>query len=226
MRIPLCSGEEAIPAKKTKTLISAAQISQISQTEVEQVGHTSNHKELLVKLTIHSWLLVSSPSKDGDQLSHVYYDEGPSAGGRTGSQSSSKSSSKTYIQVPHPNGGQGGSRTPAVPVTSQTREGTNTHTSQVSSCHQVTERNSRCVKASTFVLSVCPFRPAAGPDILPPWKQGGYVTESTHTIITSVMSSSITQRGQEQQVAHHTCWMRIPETPSTPERDLITALNH
>lgn len=130
MLTPLCSGEEAIPAKKTKTLISAAQVSH--QTEVEQVGHTSNHKDLLVKLIIHSWLLVSSPSKDGDQLSHFYYDEGPSGGGRTGSQSSSKSSSKTYMQVSHPNGGQGGSRTPAVPIPSQTREGTNTHPGQVS----------------------------------------------------------------------------------------------
>lgn len=203
MLMLLCSGEEAIPAKKTKTLISAAKVSQTARTEVEQVGHTSNHKDLLVKLIIHCWLLVSSPSKDGDQLSHFYYDEVPNGGGRTSSQSSSKSSSKTYLQVPHPNGGQGGSRTPAVPVTSQTREGTNTHTSQVSSCHQVTESNFRSVKGSTFLLSVCPFRPAAGPDILPPWKQGGYMTESTHTRITSVMSSSITQRGQEQQVPHH-----------------------
>lgn len=35
---PVCSGEETIPAKKTKTLVS-----QMHQTEVEQVGHTSNH---------------------------------------------------------------------------------------------------------------------------------------------------------------------------------------
>lgn len=129
---PLCSGEEAIPAKKTKTLISAAQISQISQAEVEQVGHASNHEDLLVTLIIHSWLLVSSPSKDGDQLSDFYYDEGPSGGGRTGSQSCSTSSSKTHIQVPHPDGGQGGGRAPAVPVTSPTREGPHPHTSQVS----------------------------------------------------------------------------------------------
>lgn len=50
MLIPMCSGEEAIPAKKTKTLISAAHVSQTHQTEVEQVGHTSNHKDFLVKL--------------------------------------------------------------------------------------------------------------------------------------------------------------------------------
>lgn len=210
MLIALCSGEEAIPAKKTKTLISAAQVFQTAQTEVEQVGHASNHEDLLVKLVIHSWLLVSSPSQDGDQLSHFDYDEGPSGGDRTGSQSSPKSSSKTYIQVPHPNGGQGGSRTPAVPVTSQTREGTNPHTSQVSGCHQVTGSNFGSVKGSTVVLSVCPFRPAAGPDILPPWKQGGYMTEYTHTSITSVMSSSLTQGGQEQQVPHD------------PERDITS----
>lgn len=36
---PTCSGEEAIPAKKTKTLISGAQISQTHHTEMEQVGH-------------------------------------------------------------------------------------------------------------------------------------------------------------------------------------------
>lgn len=33
---PVCSGEETIPAKKTKTLVS-----QMHQAEVEQVGHTS-----------------------------------------------------------------------------------------------------------------------------------------------------------------------------------------
>lgn len=135
MVIPVSSGEEAIPAKKTKTLISAAQVSQTYQTEAEQVGHTSNHQEVFVKLRIHCWLLVSSPSEDGDQLPHVYHDEGPSGGGRTGSQNSSKNSSETYIQVSHPTRGQGGSRAPAVTVTSQTREGTNPHTSQVSSSH-------------------------------------------------------------------------------------------
>lgn len=41
-----------------------------------------------------------------------------------------------------------------------------------------------------------------GADVLPPWKQGDVVSESTYTSktsVTSVSSSSITQLGQEQR---------------------------
>lgn len=34
----VCSGEEAVPAKKTKTVIVASDISQTRQTRVEKVG--------------------------------------------------------------------------------------------------------------------------------------------------------------------------------------------
>lgn len=34
----VCSGEEAVPAKKTKTVISASEISQTRQTRLEKVG--------------------------------------------------------------------------------------------------------------------------------------------------------------------------------------------
>lgn len=34
----VCSGEEAVPAKKTKTVISASDISQTRQMRVEKVG--------------------------------------------------------------------------------------------------------------------------------------------------------------------------------------------
>lgn len=123
---PACSGEEPIPAKKTKTLVS-----QMHQTEVEQVGHTSKHSRAPVKALVAGQLLVSSLSEDGDQLPHRHHDEGPSGGGRTGSQSTPTSFSQTNFQVPHPAGGQGGSRTPAVAVASQTREGPHAHNSQV-----------------------------------------------------------------------------------------------
>lgn len=62
MLIPICSGEEAIPAKKTKTLISAAHVSQTHQTEVDQVGHTSNHRFLWIirfSCKTHSSLLAA-----------------------------------------------------------------------------------------------------------------------------------------------------------------------
>lgn len=36
--VVVCSGEEAVPAKKTKTVISASEISQTRQTRVEKVG--------------------------------------------------------------------------------------------------------------------------------------------------------------------------------------------
>lgn len=41
-----------------------------------------------------------------------------------------------------------------------------------------------------------------GADVLPPWKQGDVVSETTYTSktsVTSVSSSSITQLGQEQR---------------------------
>lgn len=172
------------------------------QSEVEQVGPTSNIPQLLVKALADREPLVSPPSEDGVQLPCLHHDEGPSGGGGTGSQSAPKSSSQAYFHVPHPAGGQGGGRTPAVSVTSQTREGTNAHTSQVSRAQRGTGA------PGTAPLSLCssPFRLASGPDILPPWKQGGHVTESTHTSITSIASvissssSSSIQLGQKQQV--------------------------
>jgi hypothetical protein len=37
LNLSLCSGEEAVPAKKTKTVISTSQMSQSRQTRVEKV---------------------------------------------------------------------------------------------------------------------------------------------------------------------------------------------
>lgn len=88
----LCSGEEAVPAKKTKTVISTSEISQTRQTRVEKVGKTSetsimclNLSVFIVILPLHSPHRLSSPcalpSEDGGQLPGHRHD-GDAGGGR------------------------------------------------------------------------------------------------------------------------------------------------
>lgn len=54
----------------------------------------------------------------------------------------------------------------------------------------------------TLSFPLCLLRPAAaGSDVLPPWKQGELVSESSYTSRTSV-SSSVTQLAAEQRWEH------------------------
>ncbi len=56
----MCSGEEAVPAKKTKTVISTSEISQTRQTRVEKVQNTSEAVSCQMEFRLDLILIMSS----------------------------------------------------------------------------------------------------------------------------------------------------------------------
>nr|XP_046259560.1 titin-like isoform X2 [Scatophagus argus] len=173
----LVQGEEAIPAKKTKTtMISTSEISQTHQTRAERRMEATFQASTMMEMQVEGAELTQ-------QLAH-----------------------KTPPRVPP----KPTSKSPTQPsLVAKVTGGRQQSPSPVRHVKAPTPTPVRPA-SPTSRLSVSPIRPvkspvtarrqvAAGTDILPPWKQGDYVAETSYTSMTSMSSSTITQLGQEQR---------------------------
>nr|XP_023657555.1 titin-like isoform X5 [Paramormyrops kingsleyae] len=172
--------EEAIPAKKSKTVISTAQISQTRQTRVEKRAEARYQATATTMMEVH-------------------VDEGAIA-------------QQLLHKAP-----------PSVPPKPTSKSPTSSLVSKVAGARQQSPSPVRHVKAPTPTpvrsvspstrLSVSPIRPVKSPlmtrkqitpgsDVLPPWKQGDYVAESSYTSMiasASRVQTSTTQVQMEQR---------------------------
>ncbi|CAL8265763.1 unnamed protein product [Lota lota] len=176
----LVQGEEAVPAKKTKTVISTSQMSQSRQTRVEKRAGASFQTTTMMEMQVEGggmtqYLAHKTPprvppkptSKSPTPPSLV----ARVAGGRQQSPSPVR-----HVKAPTP--------TPGRPISPSSR------------------------------LSVSPIRPvkspllttrkqlASGADVLPPWKQGGYMSEASYTSMTSSSTQLHTSSTQMQMEQH------------------------
>ncbi|XP_078142269.1 titin-like [Centroberyx gerrardi] len=174
----LVQGEEAVPAKKTKTVVSTSQMSQTRQTRVEKRMEASFQASAMMEMQVEGGVMIQ-------QLAH-----------------------KTPPRVPP----KPTSKSPTPPsLVAKVAGGRQQSPSPVRHVKAPTPTPVRPA-SPTSRLSVSPIRPvkspltthkhvAAGADVLPPWKQAGYVSEASYTSMTSAaaqMQTSATQLTMEQ----------------------------
>ncbi|KAK0143524.1 Titin [Merluccius polli] len=161
----LVQGEEAVPAKKTKTVISTSQMSQSRQTRVEKRAEASFQTSTMMEMQIEGGVMTQ-------HLAH-----------------------KTPPRVPP----KPTSKSPTPPSL----------VARVAGGRQQSPSPVRHVKAPTPT----PVRPvksplttrkqlASGADVLPPWKQGGYMAEASYTSMTSTSTQIRTSSTQMQMEQH------------------------
>ncbi|XP_049450272.1 titin-like [Epinephelus fuscoguttatus] len=166
----LVQGEEAVPAKKTKTVISTSQISQTRQTRVEKRMEASFQATAMMEMQVEGAELTQLAHKTPPRVPPKPTSKSPTQPSLVAKVTAGRQQSPSpvrHVKAPTP--------TPVRPASPTSR------------------------------LSVSPIRPvkspittrkqvAVGADVLPPWKQGDYVSEASYTSMTT-----ITQRGQEQR---------------------------
>ncbi|KAL7882204.1 hypothetical protein AOLI_G00090530 [Acnodon oligacanthus] len=165
--------EEAVPAKKTKTVISTSQISQIRQTR-EEKRMEAHFEATAMKMQVEGGVVIQ-------QLAH-----------------------KTPPRVPP-------KPTSKSPPSLLTKVSATRHQSPSPVRHvkAPTPTPVRAVSPSTR-LSVSPIRPVKSPvltrkqvtttaEVLPPWKQAGYVSESSYAASMAAQVQTSTQIRMEQR---------------------------
>ncbi|KAM4608731.1 titin-like [Polymixia lowei] len=158
----LVQGEEAVPAKKTKTVVSASQISQTRQTRVEKRVEASFQATAMMEMQVEGGVVTQ----------HLAHKTPPRVPPKPTSKSPTPPSLVTKVA-----GGRQQSPSPVRHVKAPTPTPVRP-------------------ASPTSRLSVSPIRPvkspistrkqvSAGADVLPPWKQGGYVAEASYTSMTA-----------------------------------------
>ncbi|KAL2081285.1 hypothetical protein ACEWY4_023138 [Coilia grayii] len=169
--------EEAVPAKKTKTIISSSQISQTRQTRVEK--RIEGRLESSTAMMIEGGVVM-------EQLAHKTPPRVPPKPTSKSPPSATGKVSATRHQSPSP------VRPVKAPAPAPVR-----------------------AVSPASRLSVSPIRPVKSPvmtrkqviqttEVLPPWKQAGYVSESAYTSVTGGarhIQTSVTQRSWESSVS-------------------------
>ncbi|TMS06108.1 Titin [Larimichthys crocea] len=171
------AGEEAVPAKKTKTVISTSQISQTRQTRVEKRMEAGFQAGAMMEMHMEGGELTQ-------QLAH-----------KTPPRVPPKPASKSPTQpslVAKVAGGRQQSPSPVRHVKAPTP----TPVRPASPTSRISVSSIRPVKSPITARK----QVAVGADVLPPWKQGDYVVaEGGYTTMTTMTCRTITQLGQEQR---------------------------
>ncbi|CAB1418960.1 unnamed protein product [Pleuronectes platessa] len=169
----LVQGEEAVPAKKTKTVISTSQISQTRQTRVEQRMEASFQATAMMEI-----------QGEAGEVTHQLAHKTPP---RVPPKPMSKSPTQSSL-VAKVTGGRQQSPSPVRHVKAPTP----TPVRPASPTSRLSVSPIRPVKSPISTRR----QGAAGADVLPPWKQGDYVAEASFASMTS--TTTITHLGQEQ----------------------------
>ncbi|XP_059930646.1 titin-like isoform X2 [Gadus macrocephalus] len=161
----LVQGEEAVPAKKTKTVISTSQMSQSRQTRVEKRAGAGFQTTTMTEMQVEG----------GGMTQHLAH--------------------KTPPRVPP----KPTSKSPTPPsLVARVAGGRHQSPSPVRHVKAPTPTPGRPVKSPLTNRK----QMASGADVLPPWKQAGFMSEASYTSMTSTSTQLRTSSTQMQMEQH------------------------
>nr|XP_027799788.1 titin-like [Marmota flaviventris] len=186
----LVQGEEVVPAKKTKTIVSTAQISETRQTRIEKKieAHFDARSLTTVEMVIDGATGQQLPHKTPPRIP-------PKPKSRSPTPPSMSIAAKTQLarqQSPSP------IRHSPSPVR-HVRAPTPSPVRSVSPAGRISTSPIRSVKSPLLVRKTQTSTVATGPEVPPPWKQEGYVASSTEAEMRETTVTSSTQIRREER---------------------------
>nr|XP_026247772.1 titin isoform X23 [Urocitellus parryii] len=186
----LVQGEEVVPAKKTKTIVSTAQISETRQTRIEKKieAHFDARSLTTVEMVIDGATGQQLPHKTPPRIP-------PKPKSRSPTPPSMSIAAKTQLarqQSPSP------IRHSPSPVR-HVRAPTPSPVRSVSPAGRISTSPIRSVKSPLLVRKSQTSTVATGPEVPPPWKQEGYVASSTEAEMRETTVTSSTQIRREER---------------------------
>ncbi|OBS75652.1 hypothetical protein A6R68_17896, partial [Neotoma lepida] len=183
----LVQGEEVVPAKKTKTIVSTAQISETRQTRIEK--KIEAHFDARSMATVE--MVIDGAS---GQLPHKTPPRIPPKP-KSRSPTPPSIAAKTQLarqQSPSP------IRHSPSPVR-HVRAPTPSPVRSVSPAGRISTSPIRSVKSPLLIRKTQTTAAATGPEVPPPWKQEGYVASSTEAEMRETTMTSSTQIRREER---------------------------
>ncbi|KAM7407986.1 hypothetical protein PAMA_003631 [Pampus argenteus] len=191
----LVQGEEAVPAKKTKSIVSTSQMA-TSMTGVQRKMETS----------FQTTSMMEMHEEDGMMTQHLAHKTPPRVPPKTTSKSPPAFVSKMTV-------GRQQSPSPVRHVKGPTP----TPMRSVSPSSRLSVSPIRPVKSPVMTKK----RICTSSGVLPPWKQGDYVAEASYTTMTSVSSATQLhmEKHWEQQVS--TSREEVVEVPTRAQEPVV-----
>ncbi|XP_070364608.1 titin isoform X3 [Equus asinus] len=180
----LVQGEEVVPAKKTKTIVSTAQISETRQTRIEKKieAHFDARSIATVEMVV-----------DGQQLPHK---TPPRIPPKPKSRSPTPPSIAAKAQLARQQSPSPIRHSPS-PVR-HVRAPTPSPVRSVSPAGRISTSPIRSVKSPLLVRKTQTSTLAQGPEVPPPWKQEGYVASSEAEMRETTVTSATQIRTEER----------------------------
>ncbi|NXD37078.1 TITIN protein, partial [Copsychus sechellarum] len=176
--------EEAVPAKKTKTIVSTAQISQTREARIEKKteAHFDARSLTSVEMIIEGATTQQLPHKAPPRMPPRPTSKSPTPTTAAKAQMARQQSPSPVRQSPSP------VRHVRAPTPSPVRS--------VSPAGRISTSPIRPVKSPSPIRK--PHVVATGPDVLPPWKQEGYSATMEAQMKETRVSTSTTQVTEER----------------------------
>uniref|UniRef100_A0A8C2W2A5 Ig-like domain-containing protein n=1 Tax=Chinchilla lanigera TaxID=34839 RepID=A0A8C2W2A5_CHILA len=184
----LVQGEEVVPAKKTKTIVSTAQISETRQTRIEKKieAHFDARSIATVEMVIDGATGQQLPHKTPPRIPPKPKSRSPTPPSIAAKAQLARQQSPSPIRhSPSP------VRHVRAPTPSPVRS--------VSPAGRISTSPIRSVKSPLLVRKTQTPAMATGPEVPPPWKQEGYVASSTEAEMRETTVTSSTQIRREER---------------------------
>uniref|UniRef100_D4A8Y1 Titin n=1 Tax=Rattus norvegicus TaxID=10116 RepID=D4A8Y1_RAT len=183
----LVQGEEVVPAKKTKTIVSTAQISETRQTRTEKKieAHFDARSIATVEMVIDG-ATGQLPHKTPPRIPPKPKSRSPTPPSIAAKAQLARQQSPSPIRhSPSP------VRHVRAPTPSPVRS--------VSPAGRISTSPIRSVKSPLLIRKTQTTTVATGPEVPPPWKQEGYVASSTEAEMRETTMTSSTQIRREER---------------------------
>uniref|UniRef100_A2ASS6-3 Isoform 3 of Titin n=1 Tax=Mus musculus TaxID=10090 RepID=A2ASS6-3 len=180
-------GEEVVPAKKTKTIVSTAQISETRQTRIEKKieAHFDARSIATVEMVIDG-ATGQLPHKTPPRIPPKPKSRSPTPPSIAAKAQLARQQSPSPIRhSPSP------VRHVRAPTPSPVRS--------VSPAGRISTSPIRSVKSPLLIRKTQTTTMATGPEVPPPWKQEGYVASSTEAEMRETTMTSSTQIRREER---------------------------
>uniref|UniRef100_H0XTM2 Ig-like domain-containing protein n=1 Tax=Otolemur garnettii TaxID=30611 RepID=H0XTM2_OTOGA len=184
----LVQGEEVVPAKKTKTIVSTAQISETRQTRIEKKieAHFDARSIATVEMVMDGAAGQQLPHKTPPRIPPKPKSRSPTPPSIAAKAQLSRQQSPSPIRhSPSP------VRHVRAPTPSPVRS--------VSPAARISTSPIRSVRSPLLTRKTQASALATGPEVPPPWKQEGYVASSTEAEMRETTLTSSTQIRREER---------------------------
>ncbi|XP_069876144.1 titin-like [Dipodomys merriami] len=181
----LVQGEEVVPAKKTKTIVSTAQISETRQTRIEKKieAHFDARSIATVEMVIDGATGQQLPHKTPPRIPPKPKSRSPTPPSIAAKAQLARQQSPSPIRhSPSP------VRHVRAPTPSPVRS--------VSPAGRISTSPIRSVRSPLLVRKTQTPALATGPEVPPPWKQEGYVASSTEAEMREMRETTVTSSTQ------------------------------